>query len=347
MAKRIAVIHDMGAKNHYAAFSTSPKYDVSWYEVSVGKLVVKSIIKRDISLFLKQFVNIFHLFTLYSFVTADRVVLGLAPYDWRLILFFPLMRRCKVIYHTSWPHWSADDVPKRFFVPFFRRVWGRGLKKIAGAACVSKMACEQLASFVGSSFCGSHLVKHSINRVFFNDIATWNDREFDFVYVGRLVDAKGVPEILSLAKQFPSYKFLLIGENRGGYSFEEFSNIRFVSYIFDQIDLVGYLDRSKFFLLPSKKVKGWEELYGISLIESLARGCIPIVSDNVGPREIVSELGYGSILNSENFLAECVELLSNRDVPLGDDSISELVAQNASQYSAGCRLIVWDRLFGQ
>jgi glycosyltransferase involved in cell wall biosynthesis len=57
-------------------------------------------------------------------------------------------------------------------------------------------------------------------------------------------------------------------------------------------------------LLPSLRTDGWEELFGMVIIEAMACGVVPITTDHVGPREIL--LRIPCVIFKENEYVERV-----------------------------------------
>lgn len=119
------------------------------------------------------------------------------------------------------------------------------------------------------------------------------EREKIVVTVGRIVPEKRFHVFLELSKMIPSIKFVAIGS----LSNEE----------------MGYYERLRrtapenfsFVLSPLRKVReilgravayvhcAEGEHFGITIVEAMASGCVPIVHDSGGPREIVTtDVGF-------------------------------------------------------
>jgi glycosyltransferase involved in cell wall biosynthesis len=87
-----------------------------------------------------------------------------------------------------------------------------------------------------------------------------------------------------------------------GRGFEEVEFSDRVSYLGDISDkkfLSEIMSGSAFLLNPSIRNGHWEELFGLSIIEAMACGCIPVATDHAGPREIEA-LGLRLCLLSED-----------------------------------------------
>jgi glycosyltransferase involved in cell wall biosynthesis len=118
-------------------------------------------------------------------------------------------------------------------------------------------------------------------------------RENLVVTVGRIVPEKRFHLFVELARMVPKTKFVAIGSLPDGTS-----------------DYYEVLRRTapenvSFVLSPLRKVKdllgramayihcAQNEHFGITIVEAMAAGCVPVVHDSGGPREIVtSEVGF-------------------------------------------------------
>jgi len=132
MDNQIYILHENGSNPHYRALDylcSTKGTKLEYYEFSIGKSLVKSLLRRDLQLFKKQFLNIIFLMNLL-FSRNKRVVLGIAPYDFRLIFLSLILRNHKVYYHTSWTCWNKSYYSKKLFVSkFLIQFWGEFLKK--------------------------------------------------------------------------------------------------------------------------------------------------------------------------------------------------------------------------
>lgn len=113
------------------------------------------------------------------------------------------------------------------------------------------------------------------------------------VTVGRVVPGKRMHLVFDMAAALPDCKFAIIGsvsEDRAGY-FEGLRSQapRNVSFVLSPLRKVrGLLGRAKAYVHCALN-----EHFGISIVEAMAAGCVPLVHDSGGPREIVVEgVGY-------------------------------------------------------
>lgn len=110
---------------------------------------------------------------------------------------------------------------------------------------------------------------------------------------------KGVDRFIEVAKNFPEVPFIHIGKwtsTNYRYSDKIFrklkekspENVHFLGFVEESI-LVKYLTESKIYLQLSR-----HEAFGISVVEAMNYGCIPIVSNSFALPEIVNNKQYVS-----------------------------------------------------
>jgi hypothetical protein len=118
MTKKIYILHENGANSHYRALQylcDIKNTNVIYREFSIAKFLMKSILKRDIKLFKKQLLNIIFLINL-MFSKNKKIMLGIAPYDFRVVFLSLILRNHQLYYHTSWICWD------RSFYYFYKTV---------------------------------------------------------------------------------------------------------------------------------------------------------------------------------------------------------------------------------
>ena len=121
-----------------------------------------------------------------------------------------------------------------------------------------------------------------------------SSRENLVVSVGRLVPEKRFEDFLAMARQLPMLQFAIIGnidkEKISYYnrmSLEKPANLE-VLVAPPYKTLRKVLSHSKVYVHCMKN-----EHFGIAMVEAMAAGCVPVVHDSGGPREIVThDVGY-------------------------------------------------------
>ena len=125
---------------------------------------------------------------------------------------------------------------------------------------------------------------------------------------------KGLDRVIKLAKLMPDKNFLHIGKwtNKSGSVCTKTinrikenspSNLTFLGYL-KRKELIDYYKNSKYYLQLSR-----HEAFGVSVIEAMSYGCIPIVSRAYALPEIVGENGY--IVDSLSDITKIFESESN------------------------------------
>ncbi len=147
------------------------------------------------------------------------------------------------------------------------------------------------------------VIHNPFDEAVFNTADTSADRNCSFVFVGRLVSDKGTEIaikaieklISSLPQQFAHQKPLLtiIGDGPERKKLHEFVlKLHLEEYVnftgaLNSVQVAQELKRHKYLLVPSV----WEEPFGIVVLEGIACGCIPIVSDSGGLPEATGDAG--------------------------------------------------------
>jgi glycosyltransferase involved in cell wall biosynthesis len=320
--RRLLVLHDSGAKSHYRALGN--KYDIEYFEFSVLKLLIKALVRTDVKLALKQIRNLKFLFWELPCLRDVDVILGIAPFDWRLVFFYSLPRResVAVTYHTSWCDWTGNSYPKRLFAGWMKPIWSKFLRNCSGIACVTEKSAKEIQQFLRASqerhsgrldLPRIHIVGHSIPQTFV-DVPLLNRKEDIGVFIGRWEPSKGSESIIELIASLDRIKMVIIGTDKLGRT-PTVKGALTPGYISEIKELIAWLDKSKFLILPSVRSKRWQELFGLVIVEAMARGCIPVCTDHVGPKEIITFGVNGFYFPEANFVEDArnciVELLED------------------------------------
>jgi glycosyltransferase involved in cell wall biosynthesis len=99
------------------------------------------------------------------------------------------------------------------------------------------------------------------------------------------ISLKGIDTYDEVAKQLNEYPFYLIGRTETKIK-EIYSNLIFLGEM-KHDELLKCLAKSRVYCQLS-----YTESFGVSLLESLQSGCIPVVTDKDGMKELVQEYGY-------------------------------------------------------
>lgn len=306
-AKTVYILHKTGANSHYVALNhllIKQGYVFKYREFSVIGKIFKSLIKLNFILFKKQMINA--AFIIGLLISKNKkIVLGIAPFDSKLLPLLKILKNHKIYYHTSWTCWDQTFHPKtKNNSPKVLEMWKNFLEnKTTHIFCVTQKSKKQLLENYGIDDKKISVVYHALNLQF-SEKTNVKKTENSFIYYGRLVPQKGIAEILNFFAKHREATLTIIGDGDQRKLVEKFAtsypNINYSAYISDKKAMINILAKHQYLILNSKKTNKWEELFGLVIIESMSQGVIPISSNHSGPKEIITEeTGY---LFEEGFL---------------------------------------------
>jgi glycosyltransferase involved in cell wall biosynthesis len=241
------------------------------------------------------------------FETGETIVLGAEPFDPRVALFEHLNDRHRLIFHSSWPFWDDDFVPQPAYLDVQRRQWFDfvdGLETVAPT-----MATADALAELGAD---SHHIPHAVDTEQFHPAAdsgtTLADRSHPTVFfAGRLENRKGISYLLDIAEAWADRptEFRIAGSGPLADDVQSHDEVTFLGFL-DKQRLAAEYAAADVFCLPSFRVPGWEELFGIVVIEAFACGTPVVSTDCVGPAELIEDgqSGYVVAQHDRDALAE-------------------------------------------
>jgi alpha-1,2-mannosyltransferase len=130
------------------------------------------------------------------------------------------------------------------------------------------------------------------------------------VTVGRFVKGKNYETVLEVARLLPTINFMIIGRKQDPNYFEKLrilkpNNVTLLTDL-SQEELFREIARAKVYL---HTMIG--EHFGISIVEAMAAGCIPVVHNSGGQREVVGKLGF--LYNDVKDCKECILKAMSKD----------------------------------
>lgn len=241
---------------------------------------------------------------------GKRVILGAEPFDPLVPIFQRLADRHDVILHTSWPYWEENFVPQPARFGWQRCRWEQFLENVR-AIGVTRAATASVSEAGASE--AVH-IPHAVNTDVYHPAAGSTERDDPVIlFVGQLEPRKGVVELVDLIQNWegPETRFWFVGDGplKTQVSSLAASNerVEYFGYVADEDRLADLYASSDIFTLPSYRVEGWEELFGIVVIEALACGLPVVATDCVGPKEIIDEGETGYVVQQHD-----VDALRNR-----------------------------------
>lgn len=222
------------------------------------------------------------------------IIVGLAPYDRLLAQYHGVLAKNHSIYMTSWTDWHSGNVP----FPYQDNKAGfmeTLANDIDGVACVTRKAEEEISSWKSVT----QVVNHAIDIGEYEKKTDYT-RKGRYIFLGRLEERKNIKAIVDYLKNHPDkeMKVDMVGNGKlrdslEGYAMQD-----------NRICLLGHLSKDEikvrlkdydYLILPS-----YEEPFGIVLIEALASGVPCIISNAVGPIEIISHNKTGIVFRLED-----------------------------------------------
>lgn len=148
------------------------------------------------------------------------------------------------------------------------------------------------------------VVYNGINERFFisNVKKKKENQEIKIIYVGRLAKVKGINLLINAFRKLSvkNTKLTIVGDGDQRNELEKIVsdyNLREkVVFLGKKEDVIPLLDDSDIFVYPSI----WEEGFGISVVEAMARKCIPITFKRGGLPEIIEDEKNGFIIDEIN-----------------------------------------------
>jgi glycosyltransferase involved in cell wall biosynthesis len=330
-------------KEHFIALETYAKENdvkIKYREFLIARHLAKSIVRFDFLLFVKQIKNIVFFISLI-FSRKKNIVLGMVPLDFHLPLLKLFFKGHYIFFITSWGDWSGKQFPKNKYSKTLslKKSWRSFLEyDIKGIFCITKSALDNLRenyNITAPAVVVGHAIDNSIQLEKNLDINKITNN-IQLIYVGRLVETKGINELIELMQKLDAKKYTLkiIGDvplkKEVEVASDTFSNIQYLGYVKDKKELFNLYSQSDVQLLFSKKSKinKWEELFGMVIIEAMYCGLVTIATKHVGPKSIIENGVDGFLVNENNMIEETIKILEETSL---NDHKMKLNAKNKAK----------------
>lgn len=302
---KVYILHEYGAPSHYNALVELGKqngFSIIFLIFSPTGLI-KAFKEKKFKIVIKSIEFLLSL----PFRKKSTIVLGIAPYNGLIIPLYYLLKRHLIYYHTSYTCWSGINMAYPTNSRFLKNLWKKFISKSICIFAVSNKTKNELIQNGYAPINKISTVYHSLNTIVHNQP---HDKENSFIYVGRLVKSKGIEEVLSIFAQKTEARLTIVGsgplESLVKKYTEIHTNISYLGYIDNLQKLIPLYQNSSFIIMNSKRSNGWEELFGISIIEGMICGCVPITTDHPGPKEIITQ-DVNGIITKENDIKKGIE----------------------------------------
>ena len=231
----------------------------------------------------------------FRLLFQKNIVAAFAPYS--IIGFYLLFLKAmgkNVIYFTSWPQWDGEHHVHKPRLGY-SKIWELFLKG-SKAVCVTGKSANELARLGADA----RHIPHSVDVHFFAPSTKRDSTDLTLLHVGRVVQEKGIGDLCevfeSLLEKYPHLRLVVVGSGPEVRNIKDRKGIVSKGHLSDRKDLVWEYQAADIFVLNSFRVDGWEELFGISLVEAMACGLPCIATDCVGPKELVDDGVNGFII---------------------------------------------------
>lgn len=161
------------------------------------------------------------------------------------------------------------------------------------------------------------VIPNFVDRSVVKDNKIINERLNSLVFVGHVIREKGVMELLQAAKEFPQFRFVIVGECNDTMRniLSEVDNI-VIKGTLSHDSVIQELDVSDAFLFPT-----YSEGFSVALLEAMSRG-LPCIATNVGSNLDMIEKQGGIIVPPQN-VAEVISAIKS----IGDKCIRERMSR--------------------
>lgn len=323
----VIVLHEYGARSHYEGLEYLMKKENSSFEH------YRLPVSRDI-LSVKEFLRILRM----AFLDEEkRVVIAVAPYSFKILWLLVFSIRHKVYYHTSYVNFENNWVHGSNLTIRLRKiVWGFAMTRVQTFFFVteaSKLSFENI--FEKSSEQGVQIVSHSIDTALF--VPPNDPGRKSLIFVGRLVEEKGIDRVIEISKALLArdWKITVIGNgfyrSRDLIELDRLDNFEFSQGI-SRNHMAKYYQKHTYVINASQfnRNTGWEELFGLSILEGMACGCIPLAVNHRGPRQLlVDSLRENLFEDNNHFVCNVLKRLADFEDYNDEDIL--LLSCNARQ----------------
>lgn len=242
------------------------------------------------------------------FLKGEILVLGFAPWDWRMVFFLPALARNKIVYHTSWPDWRDGCIPRHYWfaTPLSRFIWIRVLRH-PHVRIVSVLRATQVELFASYGF-PSVVIPHAVSPDFFqtrNAAGHSYAEPLRLLFVGELSRKKGIYRLLRIMRHLSDVpvELTIVGDGPLRSVCADAataSNVRFLGPIRNRSQLAAEMASHDVLVLLSVRERRWQELFGIVVTEALAAGLGVIATEHVGPASIFYGHDLGNLFPQDD-----------------------------------------------
>lgn len=287
------------------------------------------------------------------FISGEVIMLGFAPWDWRMLFMLPLFARNRILYHTSWPDWEMGRTPRQYgpLTPILKAIWLRALRhpNVRIIAVLDATRTELMNRFK----LPATVIPHAVPPAFFDAARAAASRPqgpLRLIHVGELSRKKGVEQLLALVRSLPpgtvELTFVGDGPMREACLAAAAENpaIHMLGQIRDRADLAAEMASQDVLVLLSQREGAWQELFGIVVTEALAAGLGVIATRHVGPMSIFAGTAMTNLLEEDDIDGVRELILKLASDPAALAEFRKEHSEIASAYAQGNVAEAWTRI---
>ena len=229
------------------------------------------------------------------------------------IIYLLLMKKLKNVKFVRYLHGCFDEYSfgndgNRFKKFLIKIIMEKALKKSDLIVYISEAVKRSFEKVFNIKDKNSKVIYNGIPNSFFEKkIDKKYNNNLEVSYIGRLAKAKGVNLLIEAVSKINIKDINAIINVIGNGKIEkelkdEVQKLKLAKYIHfsGRIDnVIPILDKTDIFIYPSI----WEEGFGISVVEAMARGCIPITFRKGGLPEIIENNRNGILVDEVSSVA--------------------------------------------
>lgn len=307
---RLRLVHETNPEKYFPALSwlASQGYVVmaGAHRYSVGKEWLRAWLRerKPLSRRTMDAVGDLRFRLMLRLVKEEVIVIGFAPWDWRILLYRGLAQRNRILYQTSWHDWGLERVPRQPGPPVLRRWLRREWLAFLERPSVSVIAVTPAAAeaVTAATHQVARVIPHAVPEEFF-DVGGARVRpatsSLRLLFVGEVARKKGVELLLDLMRDLGRCGSTLTFVGNGAMEdavAHAGGAITFLGPVRDRVHLARIMSEHDVLVLPSMRTGKWEELFGIVIVEALAAGLAVLASDHVGPRSVLAPVNGAGLL---------------------------------------------------
>lgn len=215
-------------------------------------------------------------------------------------------RKISKLHIVIYAHASAEDICRINIKKGLRLrkfIINLSLHKCDRIIAISKFVKESLISFYGINESKINIIYNGVDLTRFTGIPHEPKERVELIYVGRLIKQKGVQNTVHALALVPinlPYRFRIVGD--GVYKKElemltkELKLENHVEFYGIRQDIPELLKTADIFI----HIPNWEEGFGITIVEAMAAGVLPVCAYKGAIPEIIKNNVNGILVNQNN-----------------------------------------------